>query len=335
MFSFPDPSANPSAAVPARGAPQFAIGVDVGGTKCAAGLVRLSDGCVLARRLQPTLPKRGGEAVLQDVIALAISLRDEAASRQAVVAAVGVGVAELVDERGDVHSAATIDWPGRTVQARISAALSLPAVVDADVRAAARAEARFGSGRPFNPFLFVTIGTGISCCLVIAGQPFLGAGGQSGTMASSPTLIADGRGELIEGPPLEEFAAGPALGRRMRNLRPEFEGDAVEVLLLALRGDRPAFEVVSSAGRAVGAAMAHLVNVLDPAAIVVGGGLGLSAGVYRAAMEESMRSYVWSSAHREVPILSAALGTDAGWLGAAIGAADHCGVSLGERTCGA
>ena len=66
--------------------------------------------------------------------------------------------------------------------------------------------------------------------------------------------------------------------------------------------------------------MAHLVNVLDPQAIVIGGGLGLAGGLYRRSFEEVLRSHIYSDHHRNVPLLNAALGADAGWIGAAAAA---------------
>jgi len=78
--------------------------------------------------------------------------------------------------------------------------------------------------------------------------------------------------------------------------------------------------IVVTAGRALGAAIAQLVNVLDPEAVVIGGGLGLAAGLYRRSIEEALRHHVWSDLHRNVALLSASLGNDAGIIGAALGA---------------
>src|SRR5882762_10482740 len=160
-----------------------AIGLDVGGTKIAAGLVT-PDGKVITKRVIPTLPQRGGEAVLEDVLALATSLRDEARVGGRNVVAIGVGVCELVDLQGNVMSAQTIPWRGLPVQERFSKVA--PAVVEADSRAAAYCEARFGAGRNHRIFLYLTVGTGIGSSLVLDGLPYTGARGSSGTLASSP-----------------------------------------------------------------------------------------------------------------------------------------------------
>jgi predicted NBD/HSP70 family sugar kinase len=298
--------------------PGVAIGVDVGGTKCAAGLVELSTGRLLARRLEPTGAERGGAAVLADVIDAAKALQRRADELAAPCRGIGVGVAELVGVDGQVLSDATIKWSGLPVAAELTAATGLPARLDADVRAAARAEARFGAGRTFEAFVYVTVGTGISCALVIDGEPFVGARGLTGTFASAPATFPTLDGRLTTGPPLEQFAAGPALSARLRALRPEFAGGGPEVLALAASGDQAARAIVASAGETLGAALAQLINIVDPAAIVLGGGLGLTTGLYREAFTEAVRRNVWSPLHRQTPLVSAELGVDAGVIGASL-----------------
>ena len=78
--------------------------------------------------------------------------------------------------------------------------------------------------------------------------------------------------------------------------------------------------MVVSAGRALGAAIGHLVNVLDPQAVVIGGGLGVTEGMYREALVSGLRSHVYSDMHRDIAVLSARLGDDGGFIGAALSA---------------
>lgn len=301
---------------------RYAIGIDVGGTKCAGGLIAMPEARPLARRLRATRPERGGEAVLIEVIEMARSLRDEASRRRADINALGVGVAELVSPIGEVLSDATIRWKNVGVSERIARETGLRVFLDADVRAAARGEAHLGAGGKFDSFLYVTVGTGISASIVIQKKPYAGAWGLTGTFASSPGLIPAEDGRLATGPPLEHFASGPALAARYAAQHAGFDGAAADVLARAESGDATAVEIVSSAGTALGAGVAQLVNTLDPEAVVIGGGLGLAAagGLYRKSLEESLRHHVWSDLHRGIPLLFAKLGNDAGWIGAALGA---------------
>jgi glucokinase len=303
--------------------PACAIGVDVGGTKCAAGLVVLPAGRVVGRRQQPTNPQRGGAAVLADVIDLARSLRDEGARDGLSPCAVGVGVAELVRPDGRVLSEATIAWQGIDVASEVRAALRLPVCVEADVRAAARAEGQLGAGRGRAAFLYVTVGTGISASLVLKGIPFAGARGLTGTCASSRNLIPGDDGALAAGPPLEQFAAGPALGARFAAAGGDAAATTQDVVARCETGDALARSIVVTAGEALGAALGQLVNMLDPEIVVIGGGLGLVGGAFREAIERAMCRHIWSPLHRDMPLVSAELGEDAGLVGAALAALDR------------
>jgi glucokinase len=304
---------------------RWAIGVDVGGTKCAAGLVNLSDGTLLAQEVRPTLPNRGGATVLLDVLELVLSRQDAARKSGVDPVSIGIGICELVSPTGQILSEATIGWKTLPVVLKAGVGTRLPVVLDADVRAAARAEARHGAGQDFASFLYVTVGTGISASIVMNKEPYAGARGLTGTFASSRGLIPGDHGALVTGPPLEQFAAGPALAARLSAARPDFNGATPQVLALADSGDADARAIVESAGTALGAAIAQLVNVLDPEAVVVGGGLGLVEGLYRQSLQAALRDYVWSDLHRDVPLLSARLGTDAGMIGAAIASASAVG----------
>jgi glucokinase len=292
-----------------------AIGLDVGGTKIAGGLVALDSGEVLARRIVPTEPQRGGEAVLATALDLAEWLLEAATAHSVEVAGIGIGVCELVDPAGKVTSGHTVEWQDLPVQERF--AQLAPAVVEADVRAAALAEALYGAGRTFQHFVYVTVGTGISSCLVQEGRPWTGACGNALVLATGPiTTTCPECGATVR-TILEEVAAGPALVSRYNAATGADFTRGQEVVSAAEGGDAVAIEVVRRGGEALGVGVGWLVNVLDPEAIVVGGGLGVSGGLYWSSFVESTRSHVWSDESRKLPILPAQLGTDAGVIGAA------------------
>ena len=298
------------------GSPPFcAIGLDVGGTKIAGGVVALPAGDVIARRVIPTGAVRGGRAVLADALALAGSLLSDAAEGNQEPLGIGVGVPELVDPSGAIRSAYNFDWRDLPIAERF--AELAPAVVESDVRAAALAEAGWGAGRPFKLFAYVTVGTGISHCLVVDGAPFAGARGNALVLASGPLSSACPVCGAASEQVLEEFAAGPALVRRYREAasRPVTRGE--DVLAAVMAGDAAAAEVVRTAGAALGNSVGFLVNVLDPEAVVVGGGLGQAGGLYWTSFVAATRKHIWADNSRDLPIVPAALGTDAGFVGAA------------------
>jgi len=291
-----------------------ALGIDVGGTKIAAGLVTFPDGRVFLRREIPTRPERGGDMVLDDVLQLATELTTEAGQRNFQVNGIGLGVCELVSNAGEIVSANSLPWRGADV--REGLATIAPSVIEADVRAAALAETLFGAGKSYRLFVYVTVGTGISSCLVLDGRPFVGARGATGTMASSLLPHLGQPWDSAAAATLEQIASGPALVARFNQLHGQVQSGQ-EVLTAARSGHAGALSVVRSAGDALGATIAWLVNVLDPEAVVIGGGLGLSEGPYWETVVASTRKHIYADLHRDLPIVRATTGLDAGLIGAA------------------
>ncbi|MBL9172071.1 MAG: ROK family protein [Verrucomicrobiales bacterium] len=312
-----------------RPASYTVLGIDVGGTKVAAGLVELPSGQMLARRQIPTRPGRGGAALLEDIRWLVSELTAEPGPGVPPPSALGIGICELVSQDGEILSQNAIPWTAAEVQLQLKDLG--PVVLEADVRAAARAESRLGAGGRFQSFLYVTIGTGISSCLVLAGQPYLGARGLTGTLASSPVTVPCGETDILTRRSLEELASGPALVRRFRDAGGDPVLTAPEVLEAAHAGDLTARRIVLTAAEALGSALGLLVNVLDPEAVILGGGLGLSTGLFSDTLDAAIRRHIWSPVNRGLPILRARTGPDAGILGAALAAAS----ALAPETPGA
>jgi glucokinase len=258
----------------------FAVGIDVGGSKIAAGVVDTAHGEVRRRLVMPTDAAEGGAAVLARCVELALELTGGEATP------VGIGLCEVVDPRGAPSTAATVDWRELDV-ARAFGGIGAVGI-ESDVRAAARAEALFGAGLGVTPFIYVTVGTGISSCLVVHGAPVVGARGAA---------------IILGAPPVEEIASGRALAARAGTA-------TAEEVLADPRHD----ELVASAAAQLGCVVAVLANALDPALVVVGGGLGL-ADRYRALVAETIHR---TADVGDVPVVPAGLGADAGIVGAAL-----------------
>jgi predicted NBD/HSP70 family sugar kinase len=135
-------------------------------------------------------------------------------------------------------------------------------------------------------------------------------------MASSPVSLPCEQCGHVSRRTLEEIAAGPALVARFNSAHGH-AASGHDVLAGAAGGSEVAAGIVRTAAEALGSQVALLVNVLDPGAVIVGGGLGLSAGPYWEHFLASTRRHIWSNLHRELPVLRAATGVDAGWMGAA------------------
>ncbi len=293
----------------------YAIGIDIGGTKIAAGLVNLDDGALVSRRMVATDASDGGRPALAAALALARELHDAAQRDGRVIAGIGIGVPELVDSGGNILSNYNFRWAGLPIAAEF--APLAPAIVDSDVRAAARAEARFGAGAGRRIVAYVSIGTGTSYSLCLDGEPYAGASGFAIHFASSALAYRCTACGTPQEPVVEEIASGPAMLRRYQALGgTPVEGGAALLARLAA-GDAIAVQVVEDATHTLGAAIAVIVNMLDPEALVIGGGLGLAGGRYGELLDASIRAHIWADAARDLPIIPARLGTDAGIVGAA------------------
>jgi glucokinase len=259
------------------------VGIDVGASKIAAAAVDVTTGEVL-HEVRAATPGTG-QAVLDTCVELFVEVA------RANADAVGVGLCEFVDLSGNPTSAYTVDWLALDVKSAFGDAV--PVRIESDVRAGALAEARFGAGRGFASFVYVTVGSGISHCLVLDGRPFPGARGNA----------------IVTGaPPVEFSIGGLALARRAG------AANAEEVL-----ADPAHAALVEAAAEELGSALATLVNALDPEALVIGGGLGLVDG-YRARVVASARAHIEHQITRELPMVPAALGPRSGVVGAALAA---------------
>lgn len=301
----------PAQTVPGFADGRHAIGIDVGGTKIAGAIVNLDAGTIAARRQIATDHHRGGAAVLADVTALAHNLVEQAVWLGVTPHAMGVAVAELVDPGGQVFSDHLIKWKGVDVQALLSRIA--PTTVESDVRAAALAEARHGAGARFRDFYFVSVGTGVSGVLVQGGIPYIGSRGAALVIANGSTRHHCLNCGHISTSIVEDIASGPGLAKAFG---PGETGETV--LSAAASSDVKAMRLVDHATEELGRVISLLVNSLDPAAVILGGGLGSASGRYFESLGKSIRAGLWEGDQRPLPILHAKFGADAGIIGAAL-----------------
>ena len=278
--------------------------------------MNVGTGAVLHSEEIAAQPRREPVTVLNDIVGLADRMRTAAADDSLSVQGLGVGIAEIVDPSGNITTSDTFDWLDLPVAERF-AEIASPVVVESDVRAAACAEARFGAGRDLGSFGYVTIGSGISSCLMIDGKPLVGHTGCAIVLSSASThehcLICGESHEFC----LEDYASGLGMTRRYTEATAREINRTEEVFDAAAADDGDAIHIIESAARALGKNIAQLANIFDPAVIVLGGGLGLATGLYRDTLVASVRQQIWHEPVRDLPIVPAALGTSAGLIGAA------------------
>jgi glucokinase len=307
---------------PSRG---YAVGVDIGGTKLAAGLVA-ADGTVVSRTRRET-PAHDGVAVMELVVEVARELAGEAGP-----CAVGVGAAGMIDLDGVVRYAPNVRWADYPLRAELAERLDGPVTVDNDANVAAWGEFRLGAAVDApESMVMLTVGTGVGGGLVIDGSLVRGA---SGLAAEFGHMIVQEGGPLCpcgNRGCLEAMASGNAIGRAATAAvqagripdgsplsgLPEVSGK--DVSRAALAGDPAAIRLLAEAGFWLGVGMASLVNALDPQIVVVGGGAMESGDLLLEPARQSLEDRVLGRRYRGLPpVVPARLSDDAGVVGAAL-----------------
>jgi glucokinase len=323
---------------------RHAIGLDVGGTKIAGGVID-ADGHVIERLRPIVSPANERDGTLAALSAAIADLR----SRHPALEAIGVGAAGMIDwPTGHIRWAPNNAYRDLPLRQLLQESTGLPTVVDNDANTAAWAEARLGRNAAYMAFL--TVGTGIGGGLVLNGQLFRG---KTGIGAEVGHLVIDPDGDQRCGCGnvgcLEALASGTALGRYGREeaissptgLLAALAGGGEHVtgetvLAAARQADPTALALFQKVGHWLGVGIASLVNLYDFELIVIGGGVADAGELLFAPARASFSKYLFAPDHRQPPEIAAArLGVDAGWIGAAILALDEsldAGMARRRRT---
>jgi len=272
----------------------FTIGVDLGGTKTAAGLVA-ADGSVVRRVSAPTPAVSGPGAILQTIVDLATRLTESAPG--VVIAGCGIGAAGVIDPVSRTVRFATNSlpgWAGTQLGDELERRLGVPVATVNDVHAHAIGEAVHGAGRGECTVLVIAAGTGIGGALVINGRLQSGRHGAAGHYGHMPAAEAAGLACTCGGGGhLEAIASGPAIREAYLRGGGSVPRDSQEIFARADAGDPLAAEVIAVAATALGRSIGGLINSVDPDLVIVGGGLAAAGArwwdvVLRQAHSEAM-----------------------------------------------
>lgn len=306
----------------------LSIGVDIGGTKVAAGVVN-DEGRIVEKILRPT-PSRDPKAVEDTVVDAYHQL---AKGREII--AIGIGAAGWVDrDCSTIRFSPHLAWRDEPFKERLSARLNVPVLVDNDANAAAWAEYRFGAGRDSKMMMMVNLGTGIGGALVLNGEVFRGAYGMAGEFGHM-TIVPEGhwcpcgnRGCW------EQYASGNSLTRDARELVAKQGPSAAKLAKIAggdplkltgkdvtnaaVNGDRASAELIADIGYWLGLGLANLAAGFDPELFVIGGGVSEAGEMLVGPARKSFQRYLTGRGFRvEAKILLAEMRNDAGMVGAA------------------
>lgn len=285
------------------------IGLDIGGSKTLAGLVR-RDGAIARVAQVSTAPSP--VAILAAARSLCLSLIEAA---EAPVLGIGIGSAGIIDTVEGKVIFANENLPGwsGTRLADLEAGADLPIIVENDVRAMAYGEAAIGAGREKDSLLCVAVGTGIGGALILNGAVWHGEEFSAGEIGC---LVVDWQGEepLI----LDQYASGPAIERAYQVATgSDQQLPLTEISQLATRGDRIATDVIKRKARRLGIVLAGYATTVNPAAVVIGGGVPQIGALWWDALETGFRRAL-APPVAATPLLPATLGVNAVMLGAAL-----------------
>lgn len=307
---------------------RLAIGIDIGGTKVAAGVVD-QDGRIL-QHIQKETPSTGPDDVLDAIDGIVAELR-----RGHHIVAVGVGAAGFIDgSQSTVLFSPHLAWRHEPLRDAVHRRTGLPVLVDNDANASGWAEWRFGAAQNEPDLVLVTLGTGIGGAIVIDGQPYRGHFGIAGEFGHMQ-VVPDGRVcECGNRGCWEQYASGNALGKRGRELAATDSElgakllaeanddialiDGIGVSRRADAGDAEALGLIADVGDWLGVGIANLAAALDPGIIVVGGGVSDVGEILLGPARTAFRRTLTGRGFRaEARIVRAHLGPEAGLIGAA------------------
>jgi glucokinase len=290
--------------------------LDIGGTKIAAGVVDEA-GRLLARRESPTDAHLGLANGLERMTAMLQQALEQSSGE---LRGIGIGctgpVYPLSGRIGKVEFLP--GWEDANLASALQEAFGVPVALENDANAAALGEWAWGSGQSASTFILVTVGTGIGAGLVLDGKLYRGVGGSHPELGhhvidpSGPPCFCGARGCW------ESLASGPAMERWAQAQHPQGERRSARQLCAAfLQSDPLAQAAVERTAHYLGVGLANLVTLFSPQVIALGGGLMRGYPLFQPVIEATLRAQCGLVPYEQVKIVPAALGAEAGLVGAA------------------
>lgn len=305
---------------------QIILSADLGGTNARMAAVT-AEGEVLFRTRRPTPASRSREDIVDALAELAAECKDATAA-SGTPAAFGLAVPAVVDCRAGrmLYAPNLPDLDGFDISAALSDRLSLPVVLENDATAAAIGEHWLGASAEFDNVIHITLGTGVGGGLIVNGEPLRGIDGTAGEVGHicvEPNGHPCGCGSIGC---LEQYSSGSAIVRLALERSASYPSSklsrregltALDVYVAGTEGDELALAVFKTMGFYLGIAFAGLVNVLNPEAISIGGGVANGWDLFIQTVREQVHKRAFQQPAERVKLVRAKLGDDAGTLGVA------------------
>ena len=315
---------------------KWLVGVDLGGTNIVVGVIPITGGEVLALRSMPTEAHRGAKFVVDRMVAMIEESIAEVLSKYGgtrdQIGGGGIGSPGPLDRKtGTVINTPNLGWRNFPLRDLIANAVGLPATLDNDANCATYGEWWLGAGRDVDTLVGLTLGTGIGGGIVLNGEIFHGVSDAAGEIGHM-TIDSTGRKcKCGNYGCLEAYASGPAIALRAvegieagaDTMLPDLVGGRLEEITAAtvyeavVLGDPYANEVMKETAKFLGAGIANIINILNPAMVVIAGGVTRAGDHLFVPLRAEVRRRAFRSAEEACQIVSAKLTGTAGVIGAA------------------
>ena len=304
---------------------KYVFGVDVGGTTVKLGLFDV-EGTVLDKWEIPTVTVEGGKHILPDITNSILAKIAEKGIEKEEVAGCGIGVPGPVDSEGVVRKAVNLGWGIVQVEEDLSKMLGMPVKAGNDANVAALGEMWKGGGQGYKSIVMVTLGTGVGGGIIINGKIVTGSTGAAGEIGH--IHVQEGEKEVCgcgNKGCLEQYASATGIvrlaNRKLASSKKESvlrsgEISAKTVFDAVKAGDELAIEIAEQFGKYLGDALSGIAGVVNPEAIVIGGGVSKAGNVVIDYTEKYYQENVFHGS-RGTKFTLATLGNDAGIYGSA------------------
>ncbi len=304
------------------------FGVDIGGTTVKLGCFD-AEGILIDKWEIPTRKENGGENILPDVVKAIEAKLDEMSVSKGELIGVGIGVPGPVFEDGTVNACVNLGWGVFNVVDKVRELIGLPELevkVGNDANVAALGEMFKGSGEGFKNLVMVTLGTGVGGGVILDGKILTGTSGGAGEIGHMPVGVDEEEAcSCGKKGCLEQYASATGIVKVAKKILAACDTDtplrsmesftAKDVVDLAKENDEVAVNVMETLGEYLGRALASIACVVNPKAIVIGGGVSKAGQYLIDVIEKHFKEHVFGPCS-DVKFVIASLGNDAGIYGA-------------------
>ena len=309
----------------------YYIGIDLGGTNIAVGLVN-EEGRIIAKTETPTLASRPYQELIKDMAACAKKVMEEAKITEDELRSIGVGIPGVADKDGMVIFCTNLGWRNVPLRAELQQYINKPVYMDNDATVAGWAEYQAGVSRGTDSSVFMTLGTGLGGGIVMNGKIWAGAHGAGSELGH---LVIE-----VDGVPCtcgkrgcaERYCSATAIIRMAREacadapnclIMRAVEGDmdkinAKVVFDAAKEGDSVAMQVFNRFVKYLTIAINNVISFIDPDMIILGGGVSRAGDFLLDAVKAALPEYLFYPTLKQPELRIASLGNDAGIIGAAL-----------------